>query len=389
MMRLPLVPLHQVARIGRPMSVGAGQFDPRARRHPMASTSSPHMATIFGLRAAHTRARAEAGDIIADGQFDYTQLTAKGSPSGSLYGPASKLGSLATNQGCSGSDVDSLRACQEQRGAEYAAAMGAFVGALGTLIGGPFVGSALTAAWGAIVKAVGFAQAGYGTCDDRSQGDQSYVVDPTTDWRDWPYQFYIGNGRAGFYPKPLTEPTPGTFEAFADLLIQADFARLHNCAPPCPDHACGPVGLGLGPTITLAQAIAVWNATHSGSVTRYISRGLLNSGVQGGFQSGVYDASDGIGDSIGQALNAVEGVAPRSTVGFTINDGPVRLLSFGGAALQAGPPTPRIAPGMLQRQPSSGVGTALVVAGIGVGAILIFKPALLRGVPLLGRLARR
>ena len=351
------------------------------------------------LAAQRVYTRLEAGDLgddlTAGGTFQWQQLTAKGSLGGQLYGSASALGQIATSGGCGGADIDALRACEEQKGIAMASAMGTFVGVIGTAIGGPLVGAALTSLWGSLVKAVGFAEAGYGTCDDRTEASQSYVVDPSTPWTTWPYQFYEGNGRAGFYPRPMTSPAPGTFEAFADGLIQADFARLHNCAPPCPNHACGPVGLGLGPTITLAQAIATWNATHSGSVQRTITRFNLNSGVQGGFQSGVYDGADGILDSIGQALNETPGTLPaRSSLSFTINDGPAVSLAkrFGGIELQGGPPVIRNI-GAVAKQPAAssgaGLGTVVLVGGGALLAVALFKPALLRGVPLLGKMVRR
>jgi hypothetical protein len=375
-------------------------------------TIATHAAGAFGSprylwHLSRSQRYDEAGDdpgdvssLVQQGQFAYSQATAKGTLSGQLYGDTSKLGQLA-QQGCGGSDVSSLRACQEKQEAAGAAAVGAFIGTLGTAISGgnPLVGAVLSAAWGYLVKNIGFAEAGYGTCDGRSSGDQSYVVDPTSDWRTWPYQFFEGDGRAGFYPKPIIPPTPGTFEAFAETIIRANFASLHNCAPPCdnpsPDGTsnacsgvCGTPPCGLPPALALAQAIAAWNSTHSSSQTRTITRNNFNSGVRGGFQSGVYDEADGIGDAIGWAFQDLV-LPPRSPVSFTINDGPAlhtihltslkglgQKFNFSGAVIAKAPAA----------KTSSPVTTAVLVGGAGVLALAFFKPALLRNVPLLKKL---
>jgi hypothetical protein len=364
----------------------------------------------------------EAGDVSSDyltagvstygaAQYNWQQLTAKGTTGGTLYGAGSQLGALAVGSGCGGTDIDALRACQEQQTEAFAGAVGAAVGVLGSLVGSPLVGAGLTALWTSVVKAAGIAEAGYGTCDDRTPANQSYVVDPTSDWSSWPYQFF--GGRVAFYGGgPKTVPTPGTFEAFADLVIRADFANLHNCAPPCPNHACGQVAPALGPVGALAQAIAAWNLTHSATVPRVglsagglspvqlpPTRAIERHNIQAKEANGwlYYDGADGFGDAIGFALFetamlvAQGGTAPPNSLSFVINDGaaikPLSLANIG--AIARAPATATTPAAASSSSSSTGLGTVALVSAAGLAALAVLKPAVFRKLPLVGKLVRR
>jgi hypothetical protein len=336
-----------------------------------------------------------AGDLSdswsLNGAFDYAKLTAKGAMGAKLYGASSQLGDLALGgKECNTTtDPAQLAACRDQKTAAMAAALGSYAGAIGTLIGGPLVGSGVAAAVAALVKAIQAASSGPGWCVDPGPPD------PASDWRGWPYQWknVYGSDAGG---------APGSFEEYANTLGAANMALLMNIQP------CDQTGKvwGMPTAAVIAAAIASWNATHStaspGSIMGIplpgvitISRSGLNTATPGGFKSGtVYP---GPWDPIAEALNeaAIHDGLVNATLSFQVNNGPAMALGFGpnlGAIVSKGPGLSMKAIQAVgtKAAPTATSATTKVVLGAGAAivAVALLKPALLKGLPVLGKLAR-
>jgi hypothetical protein len=326
------------------------------------------------LVAGGFAAAGDVNDFIAEGRFDYAQLTAKGTLGQQAYGDGSALYSAAqASDACSKLTGQAQEDCEVSAGRKALAALTGYTALLATALAGPLAGTVVGAAVGAILNAVGPAHGSGGMCGYNNEN----APDPSGDWTTWPNQWEYGHGS---YPAP----DPGSFEAFADHLLRANMALNDNC---WPDKS-------VAPPIVLAGAIEAWNRLHSSSAQHTVTRSGLNAATPGGFQSGtVYP---GPWDPIADALNDVAGMAgqPNATLSFVVNDGPPQVFHLGGAIITQQPVLSHKAIMLAgtKAAPAPGASSttkAVVAAGGALLLVALVKPSLLRGLPLLGKMVRR
>jgi hypothetical protein len=136
--------------------------------------------------------------------------------------------------------------------------------AVATIIGGAW-GAAMGAAFTALLKARGAAHAGYGACATSPPAGSTFPQ-----LKAWSH--YTGWADPSNYGKPYPASPPGSFEAWANPLLEYNFALRWNCFGGITlDNGVKEPGLYQAPPILLALLVQTWNKLHTGP-TRTITR---------------------------------------------------------------------------------------------------------------------
>lgn len=231
----------------------------------------------------------------------------------------------------------------------------------------PVVGTAIGGALLAITNAVGYAHAGAGRCaTDAPLGPGLGDLKASPYYIDWAHS-PANNSNPG--PAWVEgSDAPGSFEDIANRALAYNRALMDNCYS----------SLSHAPMLILSQAIASWNATHTGP-SRLVSRRMASNALietmeQPGYDPIAYALEDGINNLHGQFVSFPINAGPR-IVHINLTAHPQSVSSSTSSTTAPSTPWSPTKKGIVVAGGIAAVGTVVYAHTSGIGVVGVLENA--------------